>query len=218
MATATTGYTWASGNTVLPGLLNQMVNSATITLSNDEVTTAKILDANVTNAKLATGIDASKLTTGTLPIDRIADDAVTDAKLSLAANAGEVKKALNADNSPPIFACRAWVNFDGTAGSTVDGEFRCTVRASGNVSKVVRNSTGDYTITFSTAMPDANFVGHISGGGPVNNNHVVPFLGEVGANNTSSHPSSSSFRFCFYDVGNSTRRSDPVMVNVSIFR
>jgi hypothetical protein len=173
------------------------------------VTTAKIADANVTAAKLATSaVETAK----------IADDAVTDAKLSLAANAGEVKKALNADNSPPIFACRAWVNFDGTAGSTVDGEFRCTVRASGNVSKVVRNSTGDYTITFSTAMPDANFVGHISGGGPVNSNHVVPFLGEVGANNTSSHPSSSSFRFCFYDVGNSTRRSDPVMVNVSIFR
>ena len=82
MATATTGYTWASGNTVLPGLLNQMVNSATITLSNDEVTTAKILDANVTNAKLASDIDASKLTTGTLPIARIADGAVTQAKLA----------------------------------------------------------------------------------------------------------------------------------------
>jgi hypothetical protein len=157
MATATTGYTWASGNTVLPGLLNQMVNSATITLSNDEVTTAKIADANVTNAKLASDIDASKLTTGTLPIARIADDAVTNDKLSLAANAGEIKKALNADNDPPIFACRAWVNFDGTAGSTVDGEFRCTIRASGNVSKVVRIATGAYTITFTTAMPDSNY-------------------------------------------------------------
>jgi DNA-binding transcriptional regulator YdaS (Cro superfamily) len=82
MATATTGYTWASGNTVLPGLLNQMVNSATITLSNDEVTTSKILDGAVTNAKLATGIDASKLTTGTLPIARIADGAVSAAKLA----------------------------------------------------------------------------------------------------------------------------------------
>jgi microcystin-dependent protein len=66
MATATTGYTWASGNTVLPGLLNQMVNSATITLSNDEVTTAKILDANVTAAKLAATLDLSSKTV-TLP-------------------------------------------------------------------------------------------------------------------------------------------------------
>jgi hypothetical protein len=46
------------------------------------VTTAKILDANVTNAKLASDIDASKLTTGTLPIARVADAAVTPAKLS----------------------------------------------------------------------------------------------------------------------------------------
>jgi hypothetical protein len=51
-------------------------------LASDAVTTAKILDANVTDAKLATGIDASKLTTGTLPIARIADAAVTPAKLS----------------------------------------------------------------------------------------------------------------------------------------
>jgi hypothetical protein len=36
----------------------------------------------VTNAKLASDIDASKLTTGTLPIARIADSAVTAAKLS----------------------------------------------------------------------------------------------------------------------------------------
>jgi hypothetical protein len=211
MATVTASYNWVSGETVTPTKLNSTA-APTVVVADNEVTTAKILDANVTAGKLAATLDLSSKTV-TLP-----DDSVTDAKLSLAANAGEIKKAINADNSPPIFACRAWVNFDGTAGSTVDGEFRCTVRASGNVSKVVRNSTGDYTITFSTAMPDANFVGHISGGGPVNSNHVVPFLGEVGANNTSSHPSSSSFRFCFYDVGNSTRRSDPVMVNVSIFR
>jgi hypothetical protein len=118
----------------------------------------------------------------------------------------------------PTYACRAWVNFNGATGSTVDGEFRCTIRESGNVSKVVRNSTGDYTITFSTAMPDANFVGHISGGGPVNTNHVIPFLGEAGANNETSHPNSSSFRFCFYEPTNSSRRGNPVMVNVAIFR
>ena len=48
------------------------------------------------------------------------------------------------------FGCRAWVNFDGT---TSPG----TIRASGNVSSVTRNSTGDYTVNFTTAMPDANY-------------------------------------------------------------
>jgi hypothetical protein len=48
------------------------------------------------------------------------------------------------------YKCRAWVNFDGT---TSPG----TIRASGNVSSVARNGTGDYTVNFTTAMPDVNY-------------------------------------------------------------
>jgi hypothetical protein len=159
MATVTASYNWVSGETVTPAKLNTAA-APTVVVADNEITTAKILDANVTNAKLASGIDASKLTTGTLPIDRIADDAVTDAKLSLAANAGEIKKALNADNSPPIFACRAWVNFDGTKDTTGAASTANTnrlIRASGNVTSVLRNGAGDYTITFTTAMPDGDY-------------------------------------------------------------
>ena len=47
------------------------------------------------------------------------------------------------------YGCRSWVNFDGS--STV------SIRASGNVSSITDNGTGDYTVNFSTAMPDANF-------------------------------------------------------------
>ena len=50
----------------------------------------------------------------------------------------------------PEFKCRAWVNFDGT---TSPG----TIRASGNVSSVTRNGTGDFTVNFTTAMPDASY-------------------------------------------------------------
>jgi hypothetical protein len=50
-----------------------------------------------------------------------------------------------------MFAARAWVNFDGNTGS---GN---TIRASGNVSSVTRNATGDYTVNFTTAMPDTNY-------------------------------------------------------------
>jgi hypothetical protein len=56
---------------------------------------------------------------------------------------------LNASGSAPIFACRAWVNFNGTG--TV------AIRASGNVSSITDNSTGNYTINFITAMPDDNY-------------------------------------------------------------
>jgi hypothetical protein len=97
------------------------------------------------------GTTAATVTTG--GISGLANGVVTNDKLSLAANAGEVKKALNADNDPPIYACRAWVQFVGTTGSTVDGEFRCTINGSGNVTKVVRNSAGTFTVHLTTAMP-----------------------------------------------------------------
>jgi hypothetical protein len=47
------------------------------------------------------------------------------------------------------YGCRAWVNFNGTG--TV------SIRASGNVSSITDNGTGDYTVNFSNAMPDANY-------------------------------------------------------------
>jgi len=157
MATVTASYNWVSGETVTPSKLNSTA-APTVVVANDEITTAKILNDAVTTAKiLDANVTAAKLASNAVETAKIADDAVTNAKLSLAANDGEIKKALNADNSPPIYACRAWVNFDGTAVTNVGGEDRCTIRSSGNVSKVVRNSTGNYTVHFTTAMPDANY-------------------------------------------------------------
>ena len=69
------------------------------------------------------------------------------------------------------FGCRAWVNFNGTG--TV------AIRASGNVSSITDNGTGDYTVNFTTAMPDANYAVSWSGNGPTvgdyNNNLEVPY-------------------------------------------
>jgi hypothetical protein len=47
------------------------------------------------------------------------------------------------------YGCRAWVNFNGTG--TV------AIRASGNVSSITDNGTGNYTVNFATAMPDSNY-------------------------------------------------------------
>ncbi len=49
------------------------------------------------------------------------------------------------------YGYRAWVNFNGT--STV------AIRASGNVTSITDNGTGDYTVNFTTALPDANYSG-----------------------------------------------------------
>jgi hypothetical protein len=64
-------------------------------------------------------------------------------------NDSRAKTALNASGTAPIYACRAWVNFNGTG--TV------AIRASGNVSSITDNGVGDYTVNFTTAMPDANY-------------------------------------------------------------
>jgi hypothetical protein len=46
-------------------------------------------------------------------------------------------------------SAKAWVNFDGTG--TV------AIRASYNVSSITDNGTGDYTVNFTNALPDANY-------------------------------------------------------------
>jgi len=79
----------------------------------------------------------------------------TDRTLTLPDSTGTFATAestltqFNASGSAPVYACRAWVNFNGTG--TV------AIRASGNVSSITDNGTGDYTVNFTTAMPDANY-------------------------------------------------------------
>ena len=62
-------------------------------------------------------------------------------------NAG-AKNALNASGDAPIYACRAWVNFNGNT---------LAIRGSGNVSSVGRPTTGRFQINFTTNMEDTNY-------------------------------------------------------------
>ena len=48
-----------------------------------------------------------------------------------------------------VYTAKAWVNFNGTG--TV------AIGASGNVSSITDNGTGDYTVNFTNAMTDANY-------------------------------------------------------------
>lgn len=88
MATVTPGYTFTNDEVVTPAKLNSAAtplvsNIVTADLVDANVTTAKIANGAVTDAKLASDIDASKITTGTLPIARIAGGSVTLEKLVL---------------------------------------------------------------------------------------------------------------------------------------
>jgi hypothetical protein len=85
-----------------------------------------------------TGLSAGGLPDSSIVTADIANAAITAAKMSGAQS-----------GSAPIYGARAWVNFNGTG--TV------AIRGSGNVSSITDNGTGDYTVNFTTAMPDVNY-------------------------------------------------------------
>jgi hypothetical protein len=67
----------------------------------------------------------------------------------LANGSGDLQMNSGYGSVATAYGCRAWVNFNGTG--TV------AIRASGNVSSITDNGAGDYTVNFTTAMPDANY-------------------------------------------------------------
>jgi hypothetical protein len=81
-------------------------------------------------------------TIGGLVAGGLPDNSITTN--DIAANAvSEGKLASN------LYTCKAWVNFGGTG--TV------TLRASGNVTSITDNNVGQYTVNFTTAMPNTNY-------------------------------------------------------------
>jgi hypothetical protein len=97
------------------------------------------------------------------------------------------------------YGCRAWVNFNGTG--TV------AIRASGNVTSLTDNGTGDYTVNLTTAMPDANYA--VVTGGKQDDTYNDRFFSTKVVN-------TSSFRMYFaaYSIG----LYDPTYAHAAIFR
>lgn len=143
----------------------------------------------------------------------IANDAVTSAKIdtnidvSGSVTADSINLNAGYGSDAPIYGVRAWVNFNATG--TV------AIRESGNVSSVTDNATGDYTINFTSALPDVNYAAvgtaqHASG--IINNGHLTG----VG---TGTNYTTSSYRFyTVYILSGNTSYYDPVVVSVSIIR
>ncbi len=97
---------------------------------------------------LAAAALASPTFTGTPAAPTAAVGTNTTQLATTAFTKAEIPNALNASGSAPIYAARAWVNFNGTG--TV------AISASGNVSSITDTGTGNYTVNFTTAMADAN--------------------------------------------------------------
>ena len=114
--------------------------------------------------------------------------------------------------SPGLIAgqlCRAWVNFNGTG--TV------AIRASYNVTGITDNGTGDYTVNFTTAMPDANYC-TVGTTGYVGNGTASGFLGanRIGSNGYEAAPTTTAVRVNSVNYAGSV--VDTKYINVAIFR
>lgn len=75
-------------------------------------------------------------------------------------NADTATQFSTTTGSAPSYACRAWVNFDGTrdtTGAVSTANTNRLIRASGNVTSVLRTSLGSFTITMTTPMVDAQY-------------------------------------------------------------
>jgi hypothetical protein len=131
----------------------------------------------------------------------------TDRTLNLPDSSGTVATAestltqFNASGSAPVYACRAWVNFNGTG--TV------AIRASGNVSSITDNGTGEYAVNITTAMPDANYAITVSGRG-------VGGASFAAQNAEFTAPTTSAFRVaCVNSAGAGV---DSANIHVAVFR
>lgn len=101
---------------------------------------------------------------------------------------------------------KAWVNFNGTG--TV------AIRASFNVSSITDNNVGDYTINFTTAMPDANYV--LAGDAAWNQSNI--FAGVL-TTTIDSTRTASAIRVRSENIsGNGQNPSDSPFVCIAIFR
>ena len=159
---------------------------------------------SINGSGTVTGITAGGLPDASIVTADIADANITAAKLDGAQT-----------GSAPIYGCRAWVNFDGTkdtTGATSTANTNRLIRASGNVTSVLRNGTGDYTVNFTTAMVDANYCAVVTGssidGGA--SNTVMDIL-------SSTAPTASAIRV-LSETGGTGTNTDSEFSNVAIFR
>lgn len=112
-----------------------------------DVTVPNLIIGDGGNIGSASDTDAISISTGgNVTLSQTLDGGAIGSAVTMSANQACVKTALNASGSAPIYACRAWVNFNGTG--TV------AIRGVGNVSSITDHATGQYTVTFTTAMQD----------------------------------------------------------------
>ncbi len=108
----------------------------------------------------------------------------------------------------PTMPIRAAVNFNGTGAVGVQ-----VIRSQFNVASVTKVSSGVYTVTFTTAMPNANYIVQVTGMRATAGQFVSGFV--LGAATYSSSVTTASVKIQFSDQNHDPK--DVLMGNVTIF-
>jgi len=116
-----------------------------------------------------------------------------------------ITNALNATGSAPLYACRAWVNFDGTG--TV------SIRESGNVSSITDNGTGHFSINYSNSMVDANYCLNYTAQSSLNGSVTIA---SIYGSTTNNQLTTTSAKILTATSGGSA--TDPEVACVSVIR
>ena len=153
-------------------------------------------------------VSASATTQGLIEIATQTEvNAGTDSTRAIVPNTllGGMRTHLNASGTAPLYACRAWVNFNGTG--TV------AIMASGNVSSITDNGVGNYTVNLITAMPDANYVWNGTVQGDATGNARSAFSDTADVNTTTSFKVKTG-----YSSSGSSALQDFPTVSITVFR
>ena len=146
---------------------------------------------------------SSVVNANTILLSSAAANTATNTRISFV----EPNRVMTADVAAPGL-CKAWVNFNGTG--TV------AIRAAFNVSSIQDNGTGDYTVNFTTAMPDANFETNItasdSNTSSLYSGSTAPRVPTVGALATGSVRVYTGYMY------SSSSLQDQAYINISVFR
>lgn len=145
----------SSSSTTLNGSTNSITicNSDTTTNNISQINFAAITGANTAqfSSAIISAIHGARVN-GQYPAGQLsfstasATNSAPTEKYRIAANGQQSSVIPGASTLYPVFDCRVWVAHNSS-----------TLQGSGNVSSLVRNGVGDYTINFTTAMPDTNY-------------------------------------------------------------
>jgi hypothetical protein len=164
----TTGfsYTFAAGTTVLvmnpagtlaTGTITMPASPAdgmTITFSSTQTITALTVNANAGQSIVSAATVLPARQAGSY-IYRLSNttwypyEAVPTNSPTLVNPTIDSAQVATVSGTAPLYMCRAWVNFNGTTAA---------INAQGNVATVTRTAAGTFTVAFTTALPDANYV------------------------------------------------------------